>query len=60
MIRLLVIALALFGLYVVLGQFAPVVFQKGFFIPTTKIYLSYVTAIMLTFGCYCFARVSLR
>jgi hypothetical protein len=60
MIRLLFIGLALFGLYMVLGTFFPVVFQTGFFIPTTKIYLSYLSVIMLLVGAYSFSRLSFR
>jgi hypothetical protein len=60
MIRILFIALALFGLYMALGTFFPVVFQTGFFIPTTKIYLSYLSAIMIVVGLYSFSRLSFR
>lgn len=58
--RLLFIAAALFGLYMLLGMFAPVVFAKGFIIPATKVYVSYLTAIMVIVALYSFKKVAVK
>ncbi len=60
MIRLVVIAVCLFGLYALLGQFAPVVFQKSFVIPQTTQSVTYITAIMAAAGLLLLAKLSYK
>lgn len=60
MIRLIVIAVLMFGLYMLLGRFVPSVFSTGFVIPKTQQYVSYLTAIMVVAGLFALTRVAVK
>jgi hypothetical protein len=60
MLKLFFIVLAAFGLWVGLGQYFPQLFQQGFFIPSTKVHLTYITVIMAVFLLGSFSWVTVK